>query len=615
MAVDFVCHADFLQWVDDTLQQEQDAFSQALFADVMKQLNNHRRNVIQLLRSNPCRLKDSCSETAEESSSNSSDRMLMPRVKDEGWPLRIPNSSHCAHGAPQCVHEVMQAEQAADGDSESSIKERVSRDLCNLSLKIQGHIEEKIGEKLGRAAHNHHYVSPRLNKLAGSEDDGQGSSKLAMLVHSHSFEIVTAALIVMNVLITCVEIQYQGLDVGYKLKMDGFVRPAVEIWPQFSQVAKVLHWLFNILFTVELVLRVIALKLSSFKSGWMWLDFLLVCICWSELIHHLTLIDPMTLRLFRLFRFLRLLRVLRAFKVVETLFLLVKSIQYSGTALLWSLSLIWILQVTVAITLCQILENFMGDDTKSLATRQSVFQYFGTMSNAILTMFEITFGNWVISCRFFHESVSEWFGCFYIFYRCCFLFAIMNVITAIFIAETNRVAASDDELAITKKQRAKDLYCTKLTEVFTELDASHDGYVSWEEFSSLVTDDLIKTWLNTLEIDTLDLAHLFQMLADEDNRFNVHEFVTCLSRVKGPAKSVDMLKVISTMGKVERKLDMFLESGLNLKNGGAPTCMLEQDIEPMDANGGLRRSDNSIDNVVYPSDVQCEFKSGPNNHQ
>jgi len=138
----------------------------------------------------------------------------------------------------------------------------------------------------------------------------------------------------------------------------------------------------------------------------------------------------------------------------------------------------------------------------------------------------------------------------------------MTVITAVFIAETNRVAASDDELAITKKQRAKESYCSKLKDVFLELDVSRDGYVSWDEFTELMDDDLIKVWLTTLEIDTLDLNQLFQMLADNDARFNVHEFVDCLSRVRGPAKSVDMVRVITIIGKLEKKVEMLLNDKL-----------------------------------------------------
>jgi len=287
----------------------------------------------------------------------------------------------------------------------------------------------------------------------------------------------------------------------------------------------------------------------------------------------------MILRLLRLTRILRLIKVLKAFKVVETLLLITKSIQSSFIALVWSFTLLWSLQVTVGIVLCQGLAGFLNDDSKPLDTRQEAFRYFGTVPNAIVTMFEITLWNWAVTCRFFYEQVNAWFGAFYILYRCCFLFAVMNVITAVFIAETNRVAASDDELAITKKQRQKEAYCSKLKDVFTELDVSHDGYVSREEFAPLVRDELMTTWLATLEIDTLDLTHVFHMLAGDDDKFNLNEFTSCLSRVKGPAKSVDLLKVITVVGKIERKLDNFCKQNQVAKHSGVCVDQASRQLE------------------------------------
>ena len=51
------------------------------------------------------------------------------------------------------------------------------------------------------------------------------------------------------------------------------------------------------------------------------------------------------------------------------------------------------------------------------------------------------------------DNIDEWYGLFFIVYQCCFIFAVIRVIQAVFIAETNRVVASDDEIAIRKKQK------------------------------------------------------------------------------------------------------------------------------------------------------------------
>jgi len=362
----------------------------------------------------------------------------------------------------------------------------------------------------------------------------------------------------------CGQIHYQGLALGYNLGMVGYTRHGTGIWSHGDHFFRALNLVFSILFTIEFVLRFAALKLNSLKCRWMWIDFIVVLVDWICFLDNWAIgPDPMIFRMFRLIRILRILKVLKRFKAVGTLFLLVKSIQSSSFALMWSFLLLFVVQITMGVVLCQSFTGFLNDETKPLDTRKQLFRYFGTVMNSIVTMFDISHGNWVISCRFLYHEVHTIFGAFYVLYRCCCMFAVTTVITAVFIAETNRVAASDDELAIAKKQRAKDAQCTKLRELFTELDVSNDGFVSWEEFQDLISDGLLTTWLETLEIDTHDLTQLFALLADEENRFSINDFVASLSIIKGPAKSVDMLQVTTVIGRLDRKLDLMVQNWKN----------------------------------------------------
>lgn len=125
------------------------------------------------------------------------------------------------------------------------------------------------------------------------------------------------------------------------------------------------------------------------------------------------------------------------------------------------------------------------------------------------------------------------------------MFALIKVITAVFLAETTRSANSDDSIAVQKRKSQSKLYEQKLTEIFRELDETGDGFLTLEEFMPLITDELLTTWLMTLEIDTHDLAHLFGILDTGDNKIDIQEFTAGMSRVRGPAKSIDVLKLQS----------------------------------------------------------------------
>merc|ERR1719263_1349507 len=122
--------------------------------------------------------------------------------------------------------------------------------------------------------------------------------------------------------------------------------------------------------------------------------------------------------------------------------------------------------------MCQLLQDYIMDEAEPRDNRELVFRYFGTFVNASITMFEISMGNWVITCRLLYEHVSAFWGFFYLLYRCCFLFAILKVITAVFIAETAKSARFDEHIAITKAQTEKDLFIRKLGQIFVELDDS-----------------------------------------------------------------------------------------------------------------------------------------------
>jgi len=397
-------------------------------------------------------------------------------------------------------------------------------------------------------------------------EDAKSPSGLKAIVESGAFELTSLALVIACIAVMAFSIEYSGRDVGYDLGLQPHsVRAAM---PHAEKHIKILDLVFNVLFTIELILRFLAFRLAAFRSGWTLMDLVLVTVGWlvDTGIVHISL-NPMILRLFRLLRLLRLLKVLKAVKVVDTLFLLVKSIQASFGALIWSFFLIWSLQFLMAILVSQLLATYILDGSQDLSKRQDVFRYFGTFWRTVVTMFEISMGNWVPSCRLLMENVSIWYAWFYILYRCCFMFSMIKVITAVFIAETTRCANCDDELAITQKQRAKEQYCSKLRRVFQDLDKDGDGFLTREEFQPLISDHVLSTWLHTLDIDTYDLSCLFNIHDDGDGKLAVGEFIDGLSRVKGAAKSIDLLKVMAAITHMTHRVENIQRTVQENSNG------------------------------------------------
>merc|ERR1712039_195914 len=106
----------------------------------------------------------------------------------------------------------------------------------------------------------------------------------------------------------------------------------------------------------------------------------------------------------------------------------------------------------------------------------------GTTSRSFLTVFELTFGNWVPATRCPTEEVSELFGPVLMAYRAVVGEAVVKVIAGVFLYETFKAASSDDELMIMQKERQLNKYMGKILRLFNELDENGDGYLTHDSF-------------------------------------------------------------------------------------------------------------------------------------
>eukprot|EP00747_Dinoflagellata_sp_TGD_P125192 gnl/TRDRNA2_/TRDRNA2_174121_c1_seq2.p1 gnl/TRDRNA2_/TRDRNA2_174121_c1~~gnl/TRDRNA2_/TRDRNA2_174121_c1_seq2.p1 ORF type:complete len:346 (+),score=34.66 gnl/TRDRNA2_/TRDRNA2_174121_c1_seq2:107-1039(+) len=261
------------------------------------------------------------------------------------------------------------------------------------------------------------------------------------------------------------------------------------------------------------------------------------------------------LRIFRVVRLLRLSKLLRMLKSHPSLFLIIKSLESSIHTLMWSFVLILFVQVGSGLLLSNLLQTYLNDDSVDVDDRIAVFQYFGTFERTIVTMFEIAMANWVPSCRLLMKNLSTWFGIFYIVYRCMICFCIVRVVAAVFICETKRIADADIELTARKRHAAKAEFLSHLYELFAELDVDGDGIITREEFDCLMTDETLNFLFNELDIATKDLRGLFDMLDDGDGEMYLSEFFSGVQRVRGPARSIDVVNLLMAVRDVSKQVE------------------------------------------------------------
>eukprot|EP00929_Paragymnodinium_shiwhaense_P093177 TRINITY_DN53306_c0_g1_i18.p1 TRINITY_DN53306_c0_g1~~TRINITY_DN53306_c0_g1_i18.p1 ORF type:complete len:145 (-),score=19.65 TRINITY_DN53306_c0_g1_i18:251-685(-) len=144
-------------------------------------------------------------------------------------------------------------------------------------------------------------------------------------------------------------------------------------------------------------------------------------------------------------------------------------------------------------------------------------------------MYEITMGNYVPISRFLHETVSEWFVPVILTYRCCVSFALMKVISGIFMHETFRTAASNDEIMIMQRDRATSRHVKKMSQLFHEADESDDGMLSFDEFQRVMEDHRVKTWLAAQDLEIRDVKTVYELVSDFDDAIDDDEVLTVWS--------------------------------------------------------------------------------------
>mmetsp|Transcript_7942 Transcript_7942/g.17626 ORF Transcript_7942/g.17626 Transcript_7942/m.17626 type:complete len:624 (+) Transcript_7942:138-2009(+) len=424
-------------------------------------------------------------------------------------------------------------------------------------------------------------------------NDAVEMGRLQKLVNSAGFEISTGMLIFINTMILAFEIQYHGIDNGYTLQVARYHDPAVDVWPGAEPAFLTAEYLFSFVFILELAVRVCASPGQAVRSGFIWMDAVLVSVSIIDMSQQILsedkdgfFLNATMMRIFRLVRIVRVLKMVRAVRAFDSLYLLLRSIQASFGALVWSFLFLLFVQISAGMFVCQMVRSHIEDGATAkeiteqllqdnpdqsheeltqalgaaLQSRREVWLYFGTFSRTMLTMFEITMANWAPSCRTLMDNVSEWYALFYLIYRCMFCFAVLKVIAAVFINETNRVASNDDEIAMMRDRKSTAIMTVKLKEVFSELDVTGDGEVDWAELEDALSDRQMQAWLKSLDVDIHHLADLFALIDNGEGKITLSEFIEGVTRSKGHAKSIDILLLKRMIHHLEDKLDSLPKS-------------------------------------------------------
>ena len=249
-----------------------------------------------------------------------------------------------------------------------------------------------------------------------------------------------------------------------------------------------------------------------------------------------------SIRVVKLLRVVRTLRIVKTFAAFRQLRILVASCIASIGALLWSMVLLLLLKLSFALLISEQLQGFIQDETADLDARKELFYLYGSFSRALYTMYEITYsGGWLVRVRPAVDKVSGWYAVPFLMYITLVVFAVLRVVTALFIKETLESTANDADLAIEIQRHAGSKLSRKLEVLFNAFDRNGNGTLSREEWELAMSLPSVSQYMQALDIRMLNCESLFDVLDDGDNEVTISEFCKGLKQVKGQARALDVV--------------------------------------------------------------------------
>lgn len=263
----------------------------------------------------------------------------------------------------------------------------------------------------------------------------------------------------------------------------------------------------------------------------------------------------MLLRLMRAMKSLRAIRMVRSLRFFRGLRVLVKACQCFLPSLCWSMVLLGIFMSMGALVLGNMLHSFVSDQGMIFEDRAWIWERYGTAYRAMYTLFEITFaGNWPVSARPVLNKVSHVYVFFFVLYITLVVFAVIRVISAVFLKDTLDAAQNDMQQQVVDKVLKKTEFVNKLEGIFRAIDENGTGMISEERLTHVLGIPKVAAYFQTMELEVHEGQALFKVLQNGNGEVTLEEFIDGILRCKGPARAIDQVAMHADLRDIDAKI-------------------------------------------------------------
>jgi hypothetical protein len=324
------------------------------------------------------------------------------------------------------------------------------------------------------------------------------------------------------------------------------------------------NFCFTVLYLIEVALRIAATPVLFFighDRNWNFLDIVVLTCSIID-----TFIGVNAVRVLRMARGLRLLRILRLFRDLREMVCMFGGAMRSlSAAILLLLTIMFIFAIFMAGVIAQSLPRLPEDH------RELMIKWYRNVIRIVVTLLQCITGG--VDWHEVAEPLLEvHVGLYILFvvYVVTIILGALNILTGIFVERAQEMSALDRDLVIHAESKRDNAFLTEMKGIFEEADFDGSGTISWKEFKEYLQKKEVRTYLAAQQLEAFDAKQLFNILTeglrerglriedDEEEEIAIEDFVMGCQRLKGTAKSVDVVALLQESRSMSKKLRLFM---------------------------------------------------------
>jgi len=207
--------------------------------------------------------------------------------------------------------------------------------------------------------------------------------------------------------------------------------------------------------------------------------------------------------------------------------------------------------------------NALPDLQHDTHLMHSLLQYYGTVRLTMLTLFMSTTGgmDWSLAADALYPLGSFYYVLF-LFYVSIVSFAIVNLITGLFVDGAMKAAEKDRIHEMQDVRSEQEDFKEAVKTLFVEMVHDEDGILDREELTAAVQEPRMKAFMEWMQYDETEIITLFRILdkAGGSKGVTFEFFVESCFRFGQRTKGLDLLILLDEQEKLQKKIGICLRS-------------------------------------------------------